>query len=117
VVKNSVPSCHTDPAEMYAQAKQDAVFIATPHTLHFEQAMQALDAGCHIFMEKPMVTQADHAHILAANVKATGKIFVVGYNTPCSPAFQWIREQIRKQRFGKLELANGYLTQNWMKFT
>ena len=40
----------TDPAKMYKTAKPDAVFIATPHTLHFDHGMQALDAGCHVYM-------------------------------------------------------------------
>ena len=33
-----------------------------PHTLHFEHGMQALKHGCHVLMEKPMVTAADQAH-------------------------------------------------------
>lgn len=108
---------YTDPAKMYAEADLDAVFIATPHTLHFEHGMQALEAGVHVFMEKPMVTDADHAYTLAAKVKETGLQFAVGYNTSCTPAFNWIRDQIRAGRFGKLELVTGYLSQGWMKAT
>jgi len=44
---------------MYAGTKLDAVVIATPHTTHFELGMEALDQGCHVLMEKPMVTCAD----------------------------------------------------------
>src|SRR5581483_11391639 len=42
----------SDPAQMYRQARPDAVLIATPHTAHFEQGMQALKADCHVLMEK-----------------------------------------------------------------
>jgi scyllo-inositol 2-dehydrogenase (NADP+) len=62
---------------MYAQAKPDAVTIVTPHTLHFEHGLQALEAGCHILMEKPMVTESSQAHDLAAAVEKAGKTFVV----------------------------------------
>ena len=102
---------------MYREAKVDAVAIVTPHTLHFEQGMQALEAGCHVLMEKPMVTNADHAHKLAAKVKQTGKVFTIGYNTPCSPEFAYLRDIIRGNKFGKLEMIVGYLTQDWMRFT
>ena len=103
--------------EMYAKAKPDAVFIATPHTMHFKHAVEALKAGCHIYMEKPMVTNSDDAHALAKKVKAAGKIFVVGYNTPCSPEFHYIRETIRSGALGKLELVMGYLSQDWRRLT
>lgn len=102
---------------MYAGADLDAVVIATPHTIHFEQGMEALDHGCHVFMEKPMVTQADHAYALAEKVEATGKVMIIGYNTPCMPAFEYLREKIRSGQFGPLEQVSGYLSQNWLKGT
>ena len=111
------PQRFTDPAQMYRDAKPDAVVIVTPHTLHFEHGMQALDAGCHVLMEKPMVTSAADARKLAEKVKQTGKVFVIGYNTPCTPEFQFLRETIRTKSLGRLELVSGYLSQNWMTFT
>jgi len=111
------PKCYTDPAVMYSELRPDAVAIGTPHTLHFVQGMQALDAGCHIFMEKPMVTSLEHAYQLADKVQETGKIFVIGYNTPCSPEFYYLRELIRQNTFGNLELVSGYLSQGWMTAT
>ncbi len=114
---NPAPKVYTDRAKMYREAKPDAVFIASPHTLHYEQACEALDAGCHIFMEKPMVTDAAHAHDLAKRVEKSGKIFVIGYNTPCSPRFEYLRQVIRDQRFGKLELVSAFISQDWKMFT
>ena len=111
------PEIFTDAKTMYAKAKPDAVTIVTPHTKHFEHGMQALDAGCHVLMEKPMVTEASQAYELAEKVRKTKKIFVVGYNTPCTPEFAYTREVIRKKTFGKLELVSGYLAQNWLAMT
>lgn len=107
----------TAPRDMYAQAKLDAVVIATPHTMHFDHGMQALDTGCHVFMEKPMVTQADHAYALADKVEDTGKILVVGYATSCTPELGYLRDKIRSKAFGELELVSGFLCQNWLEFT
>lgn len=111
------PAIYTDPAKMYAEAKPDAVSIVTPHTLHFEHGMQALDAGCHVLMEKPMVTDSGQAHELAAHVKKTGKIFVIGYNTPCTPEFRYLRNLVRNKELGKLETVTGWLAQNWRNGT
>ncbi len=107
------PSIFTDTAKVYDQAKPDAVVIVSPHTLHFEHCTEALDEGCHVFVEKPMVTSADHAYQLKAKVDQTRKVFVIGYNTPCTPEFAFLREQIRTQALGRLELISGYLVQNW----
>ncbi|MCC6444486.1 MAG: Gfo/Idh/MocA family oxidoreductase [Armatimonadetes bacterium] len=111
------PKFYTDSAAMYAESKPDAVVISTPHTLHFSQGMEALSAGCHVYMEKPMVTSLEHAYQLADKVKQTGKIFVIGYNTPCSPEFYYLRQLIRENKLGKLEMVTGFLSQGWMKGT
>lgn len=111
------PAVFSDPARMYAVAKPNAVTIVTPHTLHFEHGAQALEAGCHVLMEKPMVTESSQAHQLAQKAKESGKIVVVGYNTPCTPRFRYVRDAIRSGELGKLETVTGWQTQNWAKGT
>ncbi len=107
----------TEPAAMYDALELDAVSIATPHTLHFDQAMQALGRGLHVLLEKPMVTQADHAHTLAAEVARRGKVLIVAYNTPCSAELAYIRTLLRSGELGQIELISGHLSQGWMKGT
>lgn len=111
------PKAYDDLDKMLAEVKADAVLISTPHTLHFEQGMKSLDAGCHVFMEKPMVTDAGDAYKITEKVEETGKVFVIGYNTACSANFYYLREQIRSGALGKLELVIGYITQNWLRAT
>ena len=111
------PQAFDDPAEMYRKSAPDAVIIATPHTAHFDQGMQALAAGCHVLMEKPMVTSAQQAYVLADRVRESGKVLTIGYNTPCTPHFLFVRDVIRSQKFGKLEMVSGYLAQNWLRYT
>lgn len=111
------PKFYTDAGKMYSELKPDAVFISTPHTQHYGQGVQALDAGCHVYMEKPMVTSLEHAYLLEKKIKETGKILVIGYNTPCSPELVYLRDLIRNKTLGNLELVTGFLSQNWMRFT
>jgi predicted dehydrogenase len=112
-----VPAVYTDPAQMYASSKLDAVAIISPHTLHYEHGMQALAAGCHVLMEKPMVTDSTQAYALAAKAGETGKIVTIGYNTPCTPQFKYLRDLVRSNELGKLETVSGWLSQNWKKGT
>ena len=111
------PPAYDDAAAMYGEAGLDAVVISTPHTAHFAHGRQALAAGCHVFMEKPMVTATDQARELERLVAESGRILVVGYNTPSTPTFRYLREVVRSGRLGKLELVNGFLSQNWRKTT
>lgn len=111
------PGIFTDAARMYAEARPDAVVIVTPHTLHFEHGMQALEAGCHVLMEKPMVTDSSQAHRLAKKVEETGKIFTIGYNTPCTPEFKYLRGLVRNRELGRMETVTGWLAQNWKRGT
>lgn len=111
------PAQFDDAAAMYREATPDAVIICTPHTLHAQHARQALEAGCHVYLEKPMVTSVDDAYALAEQVERAGRVLVVGYNTPCTPEFDYIRESIRAQRLGRLEMVTGYLSQDWMRAT
>ncbi len=111
------PAIYTDAARMYAESKPDAVTIVTPHTMHFDHGMQALEAGLHVFMEKPMVTDSGDAHKLKEAVEKSGKILVVGYNTPCTPALRFLRDAIASNKFGKLETVTGWLAQDWAKGT
>lgn len=60
-----------DYRELLAQAL-DAVVVSSPHTMHFEHARAALEAGRHVMVEKPMCTRARDARELAALAQAKG---------------------------------------------
>ena len=75
----NVPAGYTDVDEMLATEDLDAVVITSPHVLHYEHAKAALEAGCHVLIDKPMTTSAEHARDLVALAKAQGKEIVVPY--------------------------------------
>lgn len=107
------PARYTDLDEMFATARPDAVVISTPHHLHFAQAMQAIKAGCHVLVEKPMTTSLQDAVELARAAEAAGVRLAVCYNPPYSPAVAALRSAIGNGRLGELNLVSGYLSQNW----
>lgn len=58
---NSIPRYYIDAAEMYTAEKPDIVSVCTPNRFHFENVMQALEAGCDVMCEKPPAILAAEA--------------------------------------------------------
>lgn len=93
----------TDYREVMACPKVDAVFICTPDYLHAEQAIAALKAGKHVFLEKPMaISIADCDEILAVAEESVGKLYV-GHNMRFLTVIQKMRQLIMEGRIGRVE--------------
>ncbi len=106
-----------DYREMLAQAAPDAVVICTPHTLHFPQAMDCLQAGCHVLLEKPMVNKVSEAHALLQKIDETKKVVGLGYQRHAMPQFRYIKEKIASGEFGGVQFINALQQQGWAKGT
>ncbi len=92
------------------------IIIVTPHTLHYPQAMAALDAGYNVLVEKPMVTESAHARKLAEKVKKTGLLLQVSFQASYSCEFAYIREAIRSGRIGELQTVTSWSHQGWKHY-
>lgn len=57
----------------------DAVVVTSPASVHFDVAEQALRAGRHVFIEKPITLEAAHADALISAAKAQGLVLQVGH--------------------------------------
>ena len=86
---------YADHVEMLDAVKPDAVVISSPHGLHFQHIMDALDRGCHVHTEKPMVCTVDHAKQVIAKVEETGLHLMIGYQRHLSPTYQYCRQVVQ----------------------
>ncbi len=68
---------HADMASLLAAC--DAVSIVVPTTAHHAVARAALDAGCHVFVEKPFTVTLEEADDLIARAQAAGQLIQVGH--------------------------------------
>ncbi len=93
----------------------DAVNVVTPHALHFEQAMDALDAGLSVHLEKPMVTRLDDAVRLTEAAADSDATVQVGYQRHFDPRFRAMRETIQSGAIGEVVGANCFLEQDWIR--
>ena len=65
--------------DVLADDRIDAVVIATPAPMHFRMAQQALEAGKHVYVEKPMTLAVDDAEALVAAADKAGLTVMVGH--------------------------------------
>ncbi len=79
-----------------------SVHILTPPQHHFEAARQALDAGVHVFSEKPFVLQASQADELVALAHSRGKTLAVNHNFLFARAYERLRADYQQGFFGPL---------------
>ena len=82
-----------------AQSKPDAVCISTYPDTHEEFAIKALEAGCHIFIEKPLADTVTGCERIIQKANEAGKKVVVGYILRHHPS--WIRFIEESQKLGK----------------
>lgn len=113
--KTRLPTVYTDYREMLAHSQLDGVVIVTPHNQHFSQAMAALDAGCHVLVEKPMVIDTQHALELIAHSRLRDKHLSVAFPGPFTCEFQYIRAQIATGALGSLSVITGVCAQPWIQ--
>jgi predicted dehydrogenase len=73
----------------------DAVAVCTYPETHHALTMKALDAGLHVFVEKPLAGTVEEAEQIAARANRSGKKVVVGYILRYHPAWQRFIEEAR----------------------
>jgi len=74
--------------------KIDALYVTTPNTRHLEPVAAALEAGVHVFSEKPMATSLQEASIILERVKQSGRVYQVGLNRRFAPVYKYAKELI-----------------------
>ncbi len=100
---------YTDLADMLAREQLDLVTICTPSGLHGEHACQAMEAGCHVVVEKPMEIRREALeHMLRVQAKRGVKMAVISQHR-FDPASQKIHALLTEGAFGRLVLGNAVI--------
>ena len=80
--------------------RPDAVIVANPTALHLEVALQAAEAGCHIFLEKPVSSSLDGLDRLADAAVNSGSRILVGFQFRFHPTLQKAAQLIKDGAIG-----------------
>jgi predicted dehydrogenase len=94
-------AAHYDSFErMLAVERPDVVHITTPPASHLPLALHAMDAGCHVYVEKPLTPTAADTRRLVQRAQASGKKLTVGYTYLFDPPALAMRELVRSEVLG-----------------
>jgi predicted dehydrogenase len=84
--------------EVLREERPDVACIATYSDSHADYAVKAFEAGCHVFVEKPLATTVADAKRVVAAAKANGRKLVIGYILRHHPS--WIRLIAEARKLG-----------------
>ncbi len=101
-----------DYREVLARGDVDAILLATPDHWHAKITIEALQAGKHVYCQKPMVREPEEGLGVIAAEKKAGKILQVGSQYVSSQVFQKARELFEKGEIGQLTLVEAWLDRN-----
>jgi predicted dehydrogenase len=105
--KNTGVETYGDYERMLAEAKPDAVVIATPSRFHVEMVRTALERGIHVFCEKPLTLTSTDADLLADLAAERGLVTQVGYHNRFVAAFQEVKRLLDVGAIGEVTHVMG----------
>lgn len=105
--KHGAGAAYSDLDDLLADSWVDAVFIASPNSLHAGQGIRAARAGKHVLTEKPMTTTLEDAVELVRVCRAVGVKLGVGFELRQNPGHILARELVSQGALGRVTLAQG----------
>lgn len=93
---------HADYREALERPDVDAVIVASPSRMHAQMALDALHAGKHVLVEKPIATTMPDALRMASTARARGRKLMVGHVERFNPAVTAVRQMIDAGRIGRV---------------
>jgi len=100
-----VSNCFTDYRQMLEKIRPDAVSICTPNGLHAPTTIDALRAGAHVLVEKPMAMNAREAQAMISAAKKHRRKLVIGFQHRFEPKTQFIRRAVEAGKLGRVVFA------------
>jgi predicted dehydrogenase len=101
--EHEVPNLYADYKEMLRKHPElDAVSVCTPNGLHAQNTIDALDAGKHVLVEKPMAMNAREGQAMVDAAKRANKTLIVGFQHRFEPRSKVIRDQVASGQFGRV---------------
>ncbi len=103
---------YKDYRKLLEDRRVDAVLIATPLNTHFQIAMDAFDAGKHVFCEKALAMTIADCYQMYQKHRATGKIFFAGQQRLFDPRYIRAMEMVQQGVFGDIEAIRTFWFRN-----
>jgi predicted dehydrogenase len=99
---------------LVADPAVDVVSITAPNEFHAAMAIAALEAGKHVWCEKPMATGLPDAERMRDAARASGRVAMLGYNYVQNPIVGLIRRLLREGRIGAVNHIRVEMDEDFM---
>ena len=96
----------SDYGEALQEFKPDIVLICTPPVYHVEEALAALQAHAHVFIEKPLSHESSGIQVLISEARRHDRNVQIGYNMRFHPGLQILKELIDSGKIGRVLWLN-----------
>ncbi len=106
--EHGISRVYTESARLAADPEIDAVVIATPNHLHRPLALELLEAGKHLLVEKPMALTAHEAVQMAEGARRAGRRLMVGHMWRFDREAQLVRAAVEAGELGEIVKTKGY---------
>jgi predicted dehydrogenase len=104
----------SDHRELLRQQSPEAICIFIPHLWHYRVAMDALQAGCHVFIEKPLSTNVQEAADIVGLARGRSLKVAVGHQYRLCPSLEEARRRLESGAIGALRLVTATLARPWL---
>jgi len=98
-----IPRFETSFARMIEETRPDVVHLTTPAQTHASLAVELLQAGCHVFVEKPFTLDAQAAREVLSVAVANRKLVCVGHDQLYDPAWLTCKKWVQRGLIGEVQ--------------
>lgn len=99
--KFGLPASYADYRKMIDAERPDGVIVCVSHTFNEKAAPEIMQAGCHVYTEKPTTGSLDGARRLLEASRKTGKLCMTAYKKRFAPAYMKAKAVVAREDFGK----------------
>ncbi len=104
-----------DHRQLLREVAPDALAIFAPHRTHYRLAIDALQAGCHLFVEKPLSTNVQEAADIVSLARGRQLKVAVGHQYRLAPSLVEARRRLATGALGPVRLVTAILAQPWLR--
>ena len=108
----NMPEAHKDYRDLLKDKSIDAVFIMTPEHLHHRMTIDALEAGKHVYIEKPLAHTIEEGWDIIKAWKKAGKVVQVGTQNRSSSLYKKAKEYVQQGLIGDVHYVRAFWYRN-----
>lgn len=99
-----IKKTYSNPDDLIADPKVDIIYIATPHTFHYDYIKKALNAGKHVFCEKAITVNARQFDEVEKLAKEKSLILTEGFTLYHMPIYKKVTDLIKDGKLGQIKM-------------